>query len=71
MNGTGPIAAWAAAGWPPLPAWVAAPLTVSAGIAAAHVGFVTPAVGSGVADRLVARVRDAFAWVGSARALWP
>ena len=64
-------AAWAAAGWPPLPAWVAAPLTVSAGIAAAHVGFVTPAVGSGVAGRLVARVRDAFAWVGSARALWP
>ena len=64
-------AAWAAAGWPPLPAWVAAPLTVSAGITAGHFGFVTPAVGSGVADRVVAALRDEFAWLGRVRAWRP
>jgi len=53
-------AAWTRAGLPPLPAWVAAPLTVSAGIAAGHVGFVTPAVGTGLADRVVTSLRQAF-----------
>lgn len=57
-------AAWAGAGLSPIPAWLAAPLTVSAGIAAGQAGFVTPAVGTGLADRVVASLRDAFACVG-------
>jgi hypothetical protein len=53
-------AAWRGAGLPfPLPAWVAAPLTVSAGIAAGAVGFVRPAVETGLADRLVVTLRGA------------
>ena len=53
-------AAWTRAGLAPLPAWVAAPITVSLGIAAGQVGFVTPAVGTGLADRVVTSLREVF-----------